>query len=81
MCSIPSSPACAAVLAAALLSLAGCAAPSATASRVAVNACDTNDGFAITGVVHAATKRDVDDCRRMASRPDGILVSRGADQP
>ena len=31
--------------------------------------CDSNRDYGMTGVVHASTKRELDDCRRSASRP------------
>lgn len=48
--------------------LAGCGAvdlpaPGAAVARAGAR-CDTNADYGMTGVVHAATKRDLDDCRR-----------------
>ena len=47
----------------------GSSATLATAAPVDDRSCESNRDYGMTGVVHASTKRDLDDCRRNNPAP------------
>jgi predicted lipoprotein with Yx(FWY)xxD motif len=68
------------------LALTGCAntpmAQAAVAETQTATRCDTNAGYGMTGVTHAATKREFDECRHLlAQRPSPVAVSQSQSQP